>query len=61
MFGDTRNAIGVLEGPDDSTTVGSASCVGWDAGGVAIWRLMIRGAELPGKWIVIDREFRPAA
>jgi hypothetical protein len=60
MFGDTSHAIRVLESPDNPVSVGIASCVGFDAAGVAIWRLVIRGAELIGRWIVIDREFRPA-
>jgi hypothetical protein len=60
MVGDTRRIIGVREAPDGSPTVGAAHCVDRDAGGVALWRLIIRGAELPGRWIVIDRQFRPA-
>jgi hypothetical protein len=60
MFGIVRNEISVLESPDDLKSVGTALCCGLDAAGVALWRLMIRGAELHGKWIVVDREFRPA-
>ncbi len=61
MFGETPRIIGVREVRDGPPIVGSAYCVDRDAGGVAVWRLIIRGAELPGRWIVIDRQFRPAA
>jgi hypothetical protein len=27
---------------------------------VALWKLTVRDVELPGLWVVIDREFRPA-
>jgi hypothetical protein len=60
MFGSVRNAISVLEAPGDAVPVGTAICVSSDAAGVAAWRLVIRGVELPGRWIVVDREFRPA-
>ncbi len=60
MFGAVRSTISVLEAPGDAVPVGTAICVSLDTAGVAVWRLMIRGAELPGRWIVVDREFRPA-
>ncbi len=60
MFGAARNTISVLEIPDDAVPVGTPICVSLDAAGVAVWRLMIRGVKLPGRWIVVDREFRPA-
>ncbi len=60
MFAAVRNPIGILEAPDDAVPVGTAICVGSDAAGMAVWRLSIRGAELPERWIVVDREFRPA-
>jgi len=60
MLGETCKTIGVLEDPGDAMTVGTALCVGRDAAGVALWRLVIRGAELRERWIVFDRQFRPA-
>jgi hypothetical protein len=33
--------------------------LGWDERGVAVWRMTVHGAEVPGRWIVVDREFRP--
>jgi hypothetical protein len=59
-YPDAPAAIGVLESRDNPKPVGLASAVGWDDDGVAVWRLTICGAELPGSWIVVDREFRPA-
>jgi hypothetical protein len=37
-----------------------ALCVGPDAAGVARWRLSVHDAALPGLWVVVNREFRPA-
>jgi hypothetical protein len=59
MFGAVRHEISVLEAPEDLMSVGTAICCGLDAAGVALWRLIIRGAELRGRWIVLDREFIP--
>ena len=50
-----RKAIAVLE-DDGNAPVGVALPVGGDADGVAIWRIFIGLTELPGRWIVVDRE-----
>jgi hypothetical protein len=50
----------VLKAPRDEVPIGLATCVGQDGAGVAIWRLTIHGAELPGGWIVASRKFCPA-
>jgi hypothetical protein len=52
------DAIGVLEAPDHPMPIGRAFAVGWTDGGLAVWRLTVRGAEVPGRWVIIDREFR---
>jgi hypothetical protein len=39
--------------------IGIALEAGWTDGGLAIWRLTIRGAAMPGRWVIVDREFRP--
>jgi hypothetical protein len=52
-------SIGVLEAPDKPMPIGMASPVGRTEGGLAVWRLVIRGADVPGRWILVDREFRP--
>jgi hypothetical protein len=27
---------------------------------VEVWELTVGGFDLPGRWVVVDREFRPA-
>jgi hypothetical protein len=51
-------SIGVLESPDRFMPIGQASCFRWDAAGLAVGRLTVRGEELPGEFIVVDREFQ---
>ena len=34
--------------------------VGWYAGGRAIWELTLHGIDVPGRWIVVDRQIRMA-
>jgi hypothetical protein len=60
MDRDVPGAIGVLEAPDRLMPVGMALPVGWGAGGVALWRLTLRGVDLPGRWFLVDRRFEPA-
>ena len=60
MFADSMRRINVLEELDESSAVGTASRLGSDPAGLAVWRLNVRGAELGGRWIVIDRRFVPA-
>jgi hypothetical protein len=52
-------AIDVLEALDKPVPIGMALCTGRDATGVAVWRLVVHNAMVPGRWIVVDREFRP--
>ena len=52
-------SIGVLESPDRFMPIGLAHCFAWDGNGLALWHLSVRGQELPGAWVIIDREFRP--
>src|SRR5262249_53515639 len=53
-------AIDVLETSDQSMPIGMALCVGRDAAGIALWTLHVHGTDVPGRWGVVDREFRPA-
>jgi hypothetical protein len=53
-------SIGVLEVPDNFMPIGQASCFRWDDAGLAVWRLNIGGHDLPGEWIIVDRQFIPA-
>ena len=37
--------------------IGMASEVGRTEGGLAVWRLHVHGADVPGRWVNIDRRF----
>jgi hypothetical protein len=52
-------AIDVQAAHDGRATIGKASPIGSTAGGVAIWRLTVGGAGVPGRWIVLRGEFLP--
>jgi hypothetical protein len=52
-------ALAVLRAPGDRSPIGSAVLAGSTDGGIALWKLTVRGAEIPGRWIVLGREFRP--
>jgi hypothetical protein len=60
IYGAAPRSIAVLESFDAATPVGTATCVGWDAGNLSVWRLTVRGTELHGQWIVVDRHFIPS-
>ena len=61
VYGTVPGAIGVLEALDKPMPIGQALCVGVDAAGLAVWELVVHDAVVPGRWVVIDREFHPAA
>jgi len=60
LSGAAPGAIGVLETLDQLMPIGMALAVGRDAAGLAVWTLTVHGDELPGRWLVIDRQLRPA-
>jgi hypothetical protein len=51
-------AIRVTETPLARRAIGAALCVGWSDCGAAVWKLTVQEAAVPGRWIVVDREFR---
>jgi hypothetical protein len=51
-------AIDVLQAPDDHMPIGIAMSAGPNRAGVAVWRLIVRKTEVPGLWVIVDREFR---
>ena len=59
-YGTVPGAIGVLEDLDKPMPIDLALRVGRDAAGRAVWTLSVEDADVPGRWVVIDREFRPA-
>jgi hypothetical protein len=60
LHGTVPGAIGVIEDLDQPMPVGMALRVGVDAAGRALWALTIDGDDLPGRWVVVDREFKLA-
>ena len=59
-YGDVPGSIGVLEAADKPMPIGEAHCLTCDENGLAVWTLRIGKQEIPGRWIIVDREFRPA-
>ncbi len=59
-YGQLPSSIGVLEALDKFMPIGEAHCLTWDQNGLAVWTLRIGKEEMPGRWVIIDREFRPA-
>ena len=57
-YGDVPGSIGVLEAVDKPMPIGEASCRTHDENGLAVWTLRIGKQEIPGRWVIIDREFR---
>jgi hypothetical protein len=53
-------AIRVLRCREGRTPIGEALVEGRDRDGLALWRLTVDALKLPGVYVVIDREFRPA-
>ena len=61
VYGTVPGAIGVLEALDKPMPIGMALRVGRDDASRALWTLSVDGNEdLPGRWVVVDREFQPA-
>jgi hypothetical protein len=60
LWRDTLGApICVLGARDETTPIGMASPVARDAADLALWKLTVRGAVVPGRWIVVARRFHP--
>ena len=60
-YGAVPGSIGVLEASDQFMPIGEAHCSAWDETGLAVWTLRIGKQEIPGRWVIVDREFRPTA
>jgi hypothetical protein len=60
-YRDVLSSIGVLESPDNAMPIGQADCVTWDENGLAVWLLRIGGQPIAGRWVIVDRQFKPAA
>ena len=60
LYGSVPGAISVIEALDQPMPIGMALCIGVDAWSRALWTLTVDGEDLPGRWVVVDREFQPA-
>jgi hypothetical protein len=59
LRGDGYGPIDVLKGSGGGPRIGMARPVGSTRWGIVIWEIALRGAALPGRWIVLGREFVP--
>jgi hypothetical protein len=51
--------IGIIECPEKPAPVGTASDRGRTDDGLALWSLKVRGADVPGWFVIIDGQFVP--
>ena len=58
-YGEVPGSIGVLESLDKFMPIGEGSCRTQDENGLAVWTLRIGKEEIPGRWVIVDREFTP--
>jgi hypothetical protein len=59
LYSAALGAIAVLEARWKPKPIGVATCVGVNVKGQALWTLNVRDTDVPGRWIVVDRRFRP--
>jgi hypothetical protein len=57
LFGQLPWVIGITEAPNKPLLVGTAMRRGSTEDGQAMWSLKVRGAEVPGRFIIIDGRF----
>jgi hypothetical protein len=50
-------AISVIDSPEDYVPFGMAVSITSTDAGLAVWRLGIQEAEVPGRFVVVDGEF----
>jgi hypothetical protein len=58
-YGQVPGSIGVLGALDPPMPIGMANCTGWHPAGLAVWHLTVNDADVPGRWVIVNREFRP--
>ncbi len=56
-YGRIPGSIGVLEARNQPMPIRMESEAGEDFDGLVVWRLRIKGLEVPGRWVIIDRRF----
>jgi hypothetical protein len=57
--GQVPGSMMVLEDPDEPMPIGMDSRFGRTEGAPATWRLTVDDADVTGRWVIVDREFRP--
>jgi hypothetical protein len=60
QYDQVPGSIGVLESQDKPMPIGEATRRTWDENGLEIWTLRSGKQEISGRWVIVDREFRPA-
>jgi len=55
--GQLPGSVGVLEALDKPMPIGIASVIGRTDGGLAAWGLRVHGADVLGRWVIVDRRF----
>jgi hypothetical protein len=58
IYSEALLAIGVTKRWRGGKPIGAAVCVGRDQTGVALWELTVGRVEVPGRFVLIDRQFR---
>jgi hypothetical protein len=56
-YGQFPFSIGILGSPDNHLPIGQAHPAGRTANGTKLWRLVVSGVEVAGRWVIIDRQF----
>jgi hypothetical protein len=51
-------AIGVLESPHKPMPIEMAFGVGRTESGLKLWQVVVHGEDIPGRWVIVNREFR---
>jgi hypothetical protein len=57
IYSEALLAIGVTKRWRGGVPIGAALCVGRDETGVALWELTVGKVEIPGRWVLMDRQF----
>ena len=56
-YGEVSGVIGVFEAPDTPLRIGMTFGAVRTAEGRALFRLQVRRADLPGRWVCLNRRF----
>jgi hypothetical protein len=51
------DTIGVVASLQEPVPIGVAARIGQTEEGLSLWRLHVRGAEVPGRWVILGKWF----